>query len=58
MFGGTTRTKYEKRTKYILKDASIIIVAFQAAQRTLGSKENLVDAMLAYCSFWSLQNKR
>jgi hypothetical protein len=24
----------------------------------LGSKENFVDAILAYCSFWSLQNKR
>jgi hypothetical protein len=51
MFGGATRTKYEKRTKYISKDASIIIVAFQAAQITLGSKENFVHAILAYCLF-------
>ena len=33
-FGGTT--SYSERVKYILKDALIIFVAFQAAQRILG----------------------
>ncbi len=37
MFGGTFGGKsYSERAKYILKDALIIIVAFQAEQRTLG----------------------
>ena len=38
MFGGTCggTTSYSERAKCILKDALIIIVAFQAEQRTLG----------------------
>jgi hypothetical protein len=31
MFGGTA--SYSERAKYILKDASVIIVAFSAAQK-------------------------
>jgi hypothetical protein len=34
MLGGTT--SYSERAKYILKDALIIIIECQAAQRTLG----------------------
>jgi hypothetical protein len=38
MFVGTFvgTTSYSERAKYILKEALIIIVAFQAAQITLG----------------------
>ncbi len=53
-FGGTT--SYSERAKYILKDALIIIVAFQAAQRTLGI--NFLDAIFGILFIFVPPNKR
>ena len=56
MFGGTT--SYSERANYILKDALIIIVAFQAAQRTLGMYENFLDAIFGILFIFVPPNKR